>query len=158
MYPRYVHLLYCFTYLICTYTYHVLIQLYCNQIWSCLRLTLYRRSNLSLCTYLMSLDSALSKNSSHLIPLQSTYISTVPRHSSYLRAILSIPCLYQFMSYVISCRLTTMSTSRSSLTSLAVWMWIRLKFTRHDEKWWSRRNRWTIWHVSVSHYCYIQSQ
>jgi len=120
MYPTYVHLPYCFTYLICMYTYRILIQLYCNQIWSCLRLTLYRRPYLLLCTCLVSLYSALSKNTSLLIPLQSTYVSTVPHHSSYLRTIISIPCRYQFISYVISRRATTVCTSRLSLTSPAV--------------------------------------
>ena len=85
MYPRYVPLLHCFTYLICMCTYCVLIQLYCNQIWDCLHLTPYRHSFLLLCICLVSLYSALSKNSSHLIPLQSRYFSTVPRHLSHRR-------------------------------------------------------------------------
>lgn len=85
MYPRYVPLLHCFSYLICMCTYCVLIQLYCNKIWGCPRLTLYRHSFLLLYTFLVPLHSALSTNSSHLITLQSRYVSTVPRHSSYLR-------------------------------------------------------------------------
>jgi hypothetical protein len=85
----------------------------------------------------------LNKNISHLIVLHFHVVPTTTVHLSYRVTSFSIPCWYQSVSCVISHRVTTVTTSRSSLNLSP----LRFCFTAVN-RWQSLSNKFLLYNHS----------